>query len=514
VVSVTPEGAGVMPDAPGIAVTFGAPVLGDGVTDGRFLAVALAADASAVASAAGSSAGIAPGAPVVPARIALAAGDARAEITPREPLRAEEDYAVVVGVGIRTADGRGVMDPTGRRKAYVAAFRTGPMPDRTAPVATWAFPPAGPVPSNLRELRVAFSEAVTGALSLPGAAARARTVSPTVLALDLEGTLPPGPLAPSLDAVRDAAGNRPAALAPLDVRDCRDASPPLLDAATLRLLPADTSVSAAVEGNEPARLGLELAADPAGDACGAVPLPPASRVAWGEPAPCPAATPCGGAARCPLSVVVQGLCPGRGVKVRVLAEDLAGNAAAPGGWIRLGTGAGVPRPVLTEVLADAATPQAGGEFVEVANLGSGDLDLSGWRLAKRSASGAVSRCTVPAGAEPVPPGGHALLVGGSWDGRFAVPAGVPLLRCGSTSLLGGIPDDRAPELALETPAGEVASGFGWSAPSVRCTSRSAERVHPAGEDATRNYACAREPPGTPGACNGNTPPAECPARPW
>jgi hypothetical protein len=105
-------------------------------------------------------------------------------------------------------------------------------------------------------------------------------------------------------------------------------------------------------------------------------------------------------------------------------------------------------------------------------------------------------------------------VGGSWDGRFTVPAGVPLLRCGSTSLLGGIPDDRAPELALETPAGEVATGFGWSAPSVRCTSRSAERIHPAGEDATAGYACAREPPGTPGACNGNTPPAECPARPW
>jgi hypothetical protein len=298
------------------------------------------------------------------------------------------------------------------------------------------------------------------------------------------------------------------------VRACRDGAAPSLDHGAARILPGDTTVSAAVEADEPARLGLEVAADPAGEACGAVPLPPATLVTWGEVTACPGWSPCGGAARCPLSAVARGLCPGRGVKVRVLAEDLAGNAAAPGPWTRLGTGAGVARPVVTEVLADAATPQAGGEYVEIANLGSGDLDLGGWKLAKRSASGAVTRCTIATGGGAVPPGGHGLVVGGSWDGRFALPAGVVLLRCGSTSILGGIPDDRPPEVALESPTGAVASGFGWAAPSLRCASRSTERIHPAGEDATGNYACAREPPGTPGACNGSTPAAECPARPW
>jgi hypothetical protein len=176
------------------------------------------------------------------------------------------------------------------------------------------------------------------------------------------------------------------------------------------------------------------------------------------------------------------------------------------------TGAPVARLALTEVLADASTPQAGGEYVEVAILGSGDADLGGHHLAKRSASGAVSRCTIEPQAGPLPAGAHGLIVGGGWDGRYKVPAGVPLFRCGATALAGGLADDRAPAIALESPAGAVLSGIGWSAPAIRCTGRSLERVHPGGEDATANLACAVEAPGTPGACNGTTPPAECPRR--
>jgi hypothetical protein len=172
----------------------------------------------------------------------------------------------------------------------------------------------------------------------------------------------------------------------------------------------------------------------------------------------------------------------------------------------------VARLALTEVLADASTPQAGGEYVEIANLGSGDADLGGHHLAKRSASGAVSRCTIEPLGGPLPAGAHGLVVGGAWDGRYRLPAGVPLFRCGATSLAGGLADDRAPALALESPSGELLSGIGWSAPAIRCTGRSLERVHPAGEDATTNLACAAEAPGTPGACNGGTPPAECPRR--
>jgi hypothetical protein len=243
-----------------------------------------------------------------------------------------------------------------------------------------------------------------------------------------------------------------------------------------------------------------------------VPEPPGSLVIWNDAAPCPGADPCGPAARCAVSAVASGLCPGKTLRVRVLAEDLSGNASVPGTWLAATTGVAAPRVVVTEVLADAVSPQAGGEYVELANLGSGDADLTGWRLAKRSASGAVSRCTLEPRGGPLPAGAHGLVVGGSWDGRYAVPAGVPLFRCGSTSLAGGLADDRAPAVALESAAGAFVSGFGWAEPGVRCTGRSVERVQPGGADAPANLACAKSAPGTPGACNGNTPPADCPRR--
>jgi hypothetical protein len=166
------------------------------------------------------------------------------------------------------------------------------------------------------------------------------------------------------------------------------------------------------------------------------------------------------------------------------------------------------------VLADAEAPEGGGEYVEVANLGSGDADLSGWSLAKRSASGAVSRCSVEPLAGPLPPGALGLIVGGAWDGRYRLPPGVPLFRCGAATIAGGIANDRAPALALEAPDGRLVSGFGWAAPALRCTGRSVERIRPGGPDSAAAYACSPSVPGTPGACNGATPPEECPRRPW
>jgi hypothetical protein len=135
-------------------------------------------------------------------------------------------------------------------------------------------------------------------------------------------------------------------------------------------------------------------------------------------------------------------------------------------------------------------------------------------LAKRTASGAWVRCKLEELVGPIPPGGHALLLGGAYDDRYALPAGLSLYRCGANALLGGLANDRSPELQLEAAGGAVASSFGIEAPAPHCAGRSVERIHPAGPDSWANYACARSSPGTPGACNGNTPPEECPKRPW
>jgi hypothetical protein len=154
-----------------------------------------------------------------------------------------------------------------------------------------------------------------------------------------------------------------------------------------------------------------------------------------------------------------------------------------------------PAPALTEVLADAATPEAGGEYVEVANLGEAPLDLAGWRLAKRTATGTLTSCAiaVPPGVAPLGPGAVALLAGGAWDGRYALPPGVPVLACGSTALLGGIANDRPPELLLADPGGTARATLG-AAGAPLCPA-ALERRDPAGPDAPDNLACTEGTPG-------------------
>jgi hypothetical protein len=153
-----------------------------------------------------------------------------------------------------------------------------------------------------------------------------------------------------------------------------------------------------------------------------------------------------------------------------------------------------PRPVLTEVRADAETPEAGGEYVELANLGGGALDLGGWRLGKRTAAGALAWCTVvaPEGTV-VPDGGVALVGGGAWDGRYALPPGVAVLSCGGSALLGGLANDRPPELLLADPAGNVVATLGAGG-APRCAA-ALERIDPLGPDAPWNLACTEGSPG-------------------
>lgn len=153
-----------------------------------------------------------------------------------------------------------------------------------------------------------------------------------------------------------------------------------------------------------------------------------------------------------------------------------------------------PLPALTEIRADAATPEAGGEYLEVANLGAGSLDLRGFRIGKRTSSGALAWCTVEgaAGAR-VAPGGVALVGGGAWDGRYGLPADVPVLSCGATALAGGLPNDRAPDVVLADPAGAVVATLGASGAPL-CPA-ALEKVDPGGPDAPANLACTEGSPG-------------------
>ena len=117
--------------------------------DGRFVAVAIEADAKSVATAAASATGIGPGGAVVGgARRARGGGHVAPSGRPTPRSSRSSAYAVVVGTGIRSVSGRAVLDPTGRKRAFATTFRTGAMPDRTPPAARWIAPPHGPVPDQ------------------------------------------------------------------------------------------------------------------------------------------------------------------------------------------------------------------------------------------------------------------------------------------------------------------------------------------------------------------------------
>jgi hypothetical protein len=154
-----------------------------------------------------------------------------------------------------------------------------------------------------------------------------------------------------------------------------------------------------------------------------------------------------------------------------------------------------PAPALTEVRADAETPEAGGEYVEIANLGAAPLDLVGLRIAKRTAAGALSSCTIAAapGGAAIAPGGVAIVAGGAWDGRYPLPPGVPVHACGATALLGGIANDRAPRLLLMDAAETVLATLGESGAPI-CAA-ALEKLDPAGADAMENLACTEGSPG-------------------
>lgn len=515
IAGASPTGTGISPDRLVAEVTFSEPVDPAGVEDGRRLALCRAADQEQVAVLVDSTEGITTGAPVVTAKVALVDEGRRAELQVVGPLEPLTRYAIVVGSKL-TAGGRPVLDPEGRRRVFVLQFETGLMPDRAPPAARWALPPHGPVPRNLRSLEVSFDEPVTGELVLNGVpSAQPSVLGPQLLGLQLQAPLEVESLAVLLENVRDAVSNQAQGLEPLPVSACEDWLAPVIDEANLTVTMGELGLNVDADTGELARLGVEVQSPPEEQACGTLPQLPQTLVTWGEMLPCRGVDPCGSdSVRCALAASVSGLCPDHRLLLRVAAEDLAGNRSPWGPWREAATLPGVARPVITEVLVDAAAPEAGGEYLELANMGTADADLTGYTLAKRTASGALTRCSLEPLAGPMPPGALALVVGGAYDGRYSLPAETALYRCGSTALVGGLANARAPALQLEAPGGEVQSSFGMAAPALRCAGRAVERVHPAGPDATENFVCTSSEPGTPGVCNSGTPAEECPRRPW
>jgi hypothetical protein len=96
----------------------------------------------------------------------------------------------------------------------------------------------------------------------------------------------------------------------------------------------------------------------------------------------------------------------------------------------------------------------------------------------------------------IAPGGVALLVGGAYDGRYPLPPGISAFPCGATALLGGLANDRPPEVLLIGADGTTLATFGQGGIAPLCPA-AAVRLDPAAPDEAWNLACA-EGEGSPG----------------
>jgi hypothetical protein len=85
------------------------------------------------------------------------------------------------------------------------------------------------------------------------------------------------------------------------------------------------------------------------------------------------------------------------------------------------------------------------------------------------------------------------VAGGAYDGRYALPAGVPVLACGATALLGGLADDRPAAIRLSDPTGALVATLGENGGPV-CAG-AVEVIDPAGPDEPANLACTGGSPG-------------------
>ena len=120
-----------------------------------------------------------------------------------------------------------------------------------------------------------------------------------------------------------------------------------------------------------------------------------------------------------------------------------------------------PEPAITEVRADAETPEAGGEYVEVANLAPArsTSPAGGWGNGPRPARsrGAPSRRVR---TRPSRRAASRWWRVESYDGRYPLPAGTAVLACGATALLGGLATTGPRQSCCADPRGEVVATLG------------------------------------------------------
>ena len=400
-------------------------------------------------------------------------------LTPDQPLAAGKFY-LLVSSRLKDGEGRKLAGPGARYAFEVAGPRQTAV--LVSPLA------GGDAPANLRLVR-AFAK--SGRVSLHGP--QGAEVAAADAHGDVELTLESAPAAGAryvlaLDGAADDAQSFTGSA-------CARDSAPALEGGVAQLSARDTSVTAALALDWPARVVLQVSEADAGEPC-------AGPCATSSGSVSCAAKACGPQEfSCKLSLRIGGLRAAQEYALRVVAEDDLGHQLR-GPLQKFSTVAALPRLILAEVMNAPPSPQGEAEYVEILNQGPGVAVLDGLALVE---DGGVSHRLLAA-PPPLPvqlaPGGRALAVGGLFDpARYpSMPPGTPVLRASTHRLLGrGINDASPQALALVLEGGvpvELARfpGGGPKCPAGASLQRD-ETVPPGGDAA---WSCGQVG-GTPGA---------------
>jgi len=170
-----------------------------------------------------------------------------------------------------------------------------------------------------------------------------------------------------------------------------------------------------------------------------------------------------------------------------------------------GGGGGSSTLVINEFMT-GVTGAASNEFVEIANVGTAAADVSGWKLAYRSAAGTsdTSLGTIPAGTT-IPAGGYYLFGGSAYAGS---PAADQSFSFGLAATGGGVGLRNADGTLVDsvgygTATNAFVEGSAMAAPATTDAPGTSAARHPNGHDTNSNSAdfAAASPP-TPKASNG------------
>jgi hypothetical protein len=417
----------------------------------------------------------------VPAAAEIAPDARSIALSPGQPL-APGIYFLLVSPRLRDAEGRKFAS-TGARFAFHAV--------PPAPRAKLISPLAGSeVPKNLAMLHASAEAGRVALVDVDGLEVAGPADARGEVEFKVHVPLKPGwHYRLALDGVPDDQQS-------FTVSPCARTAPPALQGGEAPLSVRDSSVTAHVALDWPARVELQLGQteEPCvSGGCVAV----ETRISC-APSACGPQT-----FGCTATLRIDGLRPATAYVARITARDDEGFTLR-GPPQRFTTMAALPRMILSEVMhaPPPPAPRSDGEYIEIVNLGPGAAAID--KLALAGSDGVPH--PLLAAPPPIPvqlaPGQRALAVGASFDPtRYpALPQGTPILRAATQRLLGrGLSDDAPPPLRLLLQGAvpvELASFPGGGPPCAEGVSLQRDEVVPPGSEAP--WACGRAG-GTPGA---------------